>query len=173
MDRFIIGFSTNLHATAVMAAVIRSVEGTKYSHTYLKFWSETLQRYLIYHAAGNKVSFTNEKRFAEHSTIIEEYEIKINATDKAALLQFCVDIVDTPYGRMQLIGMGIARIAAKLGWHIKTPFKDGPKTQVCSELVGRALALLGVQIDARRLEIDGPKFINEIVRKLHAEQNQR
>lgn len=80
-------------------------------------------------------------------------------------MQECVDRVGWPYGMWQLFGMGVVRlINAWFDIQISNPFSDGKRTQVCSELAGHVLYKLGAPVELNKLEYEGPRYINQVVR---------
>lgn len=170
MEQIVIGFSTVRKRFSLFSWAIRAVEQTKYSHVYIKFWSESMQRWLIYQASHMAVNFMGEQRFLNEEIIIEEFVINVTPEQKAKILQYCVDTVGTPYGVSQIFGMAYARVLARLGYNMYNPFSDGSKTMVCSELAGHILMVMGEEVDPFELEIQGPKWIHEKVVELVKKQ---
>jgi len=163
-DNIIIGFSTAKAKNAPIAVAIRAVERTPYSHVYLKFYSASIDRWLIYHASHTNVHFNNIETFNEENKILEEYEMFSTPEDRREALQLCVDRVGLPYGRRQLIGMAYVRLVkAWFGRKISNPFADGKRTQVCSEIAGRIIRILKGPIDVSLLEYEGPRYIHDVV----------
>lgn len=163
MEEIIFGFSTAKGFSPISWA-IQKVEGTEYSHVYIRVFSKSINRWLLYHASRDNLHFTNWDAFQDENKVIEEYAIPVTEDEKSDILGFCVDRMGYKYGKIQLIGMGIVRIA-KLWFNkeIDNPFSDDEKTQVCSELAGRVLQRLGESIPDKALEVEGPKWIRERV----------
>ena len=156
-----IGFSTH-KKFAILAWIIKKVQKTKYSHIYLKFNSDSLQRTLIYQASGLEVNFCGDSVFLSKNKIIEEFELYFDNKEHTILLQKCVDLAGTPYGIKELMGIGIVKAAKLLDKNIKNPFADGDKSFVCSELIGTLLNMLGYDFD--NLDSLTPKDIYEKLR---------
>lgn len=173
MKYITIGFSTSKNKFAIGSAVIRAFEGTPYSHTYMEFWSESIFRSLIYQASHGMVNFMNVVEFQKHSKVVESYMLVVTDEQHKKILAFCVDYVGVEYGKLELIGIGLAKIKRQLGLSKTNPFKDGKKTFICSELMGYVLKILGCEFDIKELEVQGPKFIREQVRALMQEQKDR
>ena len=173
MRKITIGFSTSKSKWAIGAIIIRAFEGTSYSHTYMEFWSDTLFRSLIYQASHDMVNFMNLEVFEKTSKVIESYELCVTEEQYKKILGFCVDYIGVAYGKLDLIGIGLARISHQLGFTENNPFKDGKKSFVCSELMGYVLKILGSEFDVDELEIQGPKFIREKVIALVQYQKSR
>lgn len=162
MESVVMGFSTT--SASPISWAIKKVEGTEFSHVYIRVYSKSVDRWLVYHASRSDLHFTNWPTFQKENEILEEYELICSEEQKSEVLKFCIDRMGVPYGRLQLIGMGIVRLAKLwLKKEINNPFTDGAKTQVCSEFAGRVLKLLGMDIPEKALEVEGPKWIREQV----------
>jgi hypothetical protein len=161
-DSIIIGFSTNKHS--ILSRIICKIEGTPYSHVYVRFYSESIGRWLVYHAALNSVHFDNHPSFLSKNHVIEEFELKTQYDCKVEALQLCVDRVGTPYGKAQLVGMGLVRLVKSVfNVKISNPWTGG---QVCSELVARILNVLQAPIDMSLIEYEGPRYIHQVVEQM-------
>lgn len=161
MQKIIIGFSRPHSKLAILAHIIRLVEGkTPYSHVYIKWHSDDLQRDLIYEARGNGVNFTNSQLFHHTNLVVDEFELPVNSEQKRDIVRFCVDNARTSYGSMQVIGIGIVKLVAKLGFKIKNPFTSG---NVCSEIAARILKILDRPIK-EELDNIGPRCVHEILK---------
>lgn len=166
-DNIIIGFSTAKKKNSLIAGVIRAVERTPYSHVYIKFYSDSIDRWLIYHASHTDIHFNNIETFESQNKILEEYELVANPEDRKAALQLCVDRVGVPYGSAQLIGMAYVRLMkAWFSVEVSNFLADGKKTQVCSEIAGRIIKILKGPVDVALLEYEGPRYIHDVVLKM-------
>lgn len=150
--QIVVGFSTT-RKWHILSWLIRKVEKTPYSHVYMRFRSESLDREFIYQASHDDLNFMNMQTFMEKNVIIKEFPINVTAEEKRDIMRYCVDKVGIPYGSLQLVGAGLVR-AARLWFNrqINNPWRDGEKTQFCMELVGRCLKFLGVHADESLLE---------------------
>src|SRR5690606_3912717 len=106
----IIGFSTP-RKWRPLSWALKLVEKSEYSHVYIKFVSEKLDREFIYQASDDNLNFMNMQMFLEKNKVVEQYVIPVSPEEKRAIMQYCIDTVGIPYGRMQLVGMGIMRLA--------------------------------------------------------------
>lgn len=162
---FAIGFSTKKHENA-FSYVIKKVENTKYSHVYLKFYSKSLDRYLVYHATGDGLYFLGFVKFSNENKIFKEYLISASEEEKTKILKWCVDNSGKEYGKLQIIGIGIVRLIKHLfGKVINNPFANGDKKQVCDETVARVLQILGYNFIEADIEREGPKWIDNFIEK--------
>ncbi len=98
------------------------------------------------------VHFISGARFDADVETIREYEIAVSDEHYVAIVQKCVDLAGVRYGYLQLLGMAFERITG-----LRSPFRDGSRTYVCSELVGEVLK---ADLD---LEYVGPKKLEEFV----------
>ena len=166
MRKITIGFSKPSHFR-IGAALIRIVEQTEFSHTYVKIgddiWQESLPKF-------NKVGVLD---FQKDHIIVCAYILNVTDEQYDKITEFCEYCLRLriPYGTTQIVGMAIVRMINQL-FHckFKNPFADGPKTMVCSEFVGEVLEIMGVKIDPRLLELEGPKLIRKIVTELSVNQ---
>jgi len=159
-NHILIGFSTPKSKWSVFSFLIRLFEETPYSHTYIKVWSDVLGGYIVYQESGFSMNAVNGEIFDQKEKIFAEYKIAVTEAQLFEIIHYSVENLGTPYGIRQIVGMLGARVLRQLGFkNAKNPFADGPKTMVCSEFVGRVLALLGSPVDPEVLEIEGPKVI--------------
>lgn len=138
-----IGFS-KAKGFAPLSWLIRACEGTEFSHAYIRIRSESLDRDLIYQATGAGVNFVGTALFDQAAQVVEEYQIEISEETRKKLLQWCVDNSGKPYGRLQILGIGLVMLAKLVKLRIKNPFPNGSGAYVCCELVYAALEHIGI-----------------------------
>ena len=138
-----VGFSRH-KGFAPLSWLIMLCEGTRFSHAYVRIRAESLDRDLIYQATGAGVHFVGKPLFDETAQVVEEYEIDIPDENRKKLLQWCVDNAGKPYGHLQLVGIGLIRLAKLIKIRITNPFSNGTKAYVCCELVAEALEHVGI-----------------------------
>jgi hypothetical protein len=163
MRSIIIGFSTNKKWWK--SALIRWGDQTKYSHVFIRFYSASLNRWLVYHAAGGDLHFVNWDKFLEKNYVIEEYRILTKDEQFIEALQYCVDNATDPYGFATLFGLGAVKLLEKIGISAKNPFANGEKTQVCHELGLRIMSITGVAQYTDRVESKGLKWLNNLIKE--------
>ena len=161
----IIGFSRPKRMLLpVLSWIIRLVEGTPYSHCYIKWWSTSFDRWIVYQASGLAVNFVGNTRFAEHSLIIKEFQLPVSEKEFENLLGWAIDMSGTSYGFLHLVGIGVVKFASLFGKKIANPFSG--EQQVCAKLIGLALRDVlkqGIDID---LASAGVKDVYSIVESL-------
>lgn len=138
-----IGFSRH-KGFAPLGKLIMVCEGTNFSHAYVRLRAESLERDLIYQATGAGVNFVGNAVFDESAQVVEEYVIEIPDENRKKLLQWCIDNAGKPYGHLQLVGIGLIRLAKLFGIRIKNPFSNGEGAYVCCELAAAALENVGI-----------------------------
>lgn len=157
----LIGFSRPTAKFDILADLIRLVEGgTPYSHVFIAWKSESLDRLLIYEARGGGVNFTNIRSFYKHNEVVASYSItELSDEVKKDIIRFCVDNARTEYGFLQVLGIGLVRLAAKVGIKIQNPFKGG---NICSEIAAKVIQIVDPSIQIN-LDNVGPKAIYDLL----------
>lgn len=155
MKTISVGFSKSAKKLAVGSIAIRAYMQTNYSHVYIKFYSKSLDRVLIYEAVGSGVRFIGQEKWKSHAIEMHSYDIDISDESYTKLMQFCVDNAGEEYAFCQNLGVVIAKVF-KLG---KNPFQEG---QNCSEIVGELLKLEGFEI-CKDMNLVTPKDIKNIL----------
>ena len=150
------GFSKSKKRFAIGSVLIRWYMHTPYSHVYMKFRSESLERTLIYEAVGAGVRFIGVDRWAEHAQEVDSVTIQIKDENYKKLMQYCVDASGIDYGFAQNFGLLFANL-----FKLKAnPLKDGKN---CSEAIGEILVLEGYVFD-KELNLLTPKDINIVLK---------
>jgi hypothetical protein len=152
-----IGFTKPKKKFPIISWLIRLVQSTPFSHVYLSWYSQYLDRKIIYQASGTQVHFVSEKIFNKTQENVAVFKLKIEDDEYKKLVQFAIDEAGAAYGIKQLIGIGYVEIARYLGFNKKNPFADGKNSYVCSELVVRALCGIPsvcAMIDAKLIDKD-------------------
>ena len=129
-------------------------EGTNFSHTFVRIRSKSIDRDLIYQATSSGVHFVGSVLFESSAQVVEEYQIPVSDEDRKRLLRWAVDNAGKPYGYLQLLGIGLIRLAKIVGINIGNPFSNGDKAYVCCELVAEALQGLGILVSDKLDQVD-------------------
>lgn len=141
-----IGFSRPRSKFLIISWLIRAVERTNYSHVYIRWKSDWLDRDIVYEASGTMVHFLEGKRFDKKAECVHLFKVDCSDEARKKIIQFAMDNAGASYGIKQLLGIGIVKLMRIFGKDIKNPFSDGKSTWVCSELAGEALKELGHKI---------------------------
>lgn len=159
MSEIIIGFSTR---KGIIPYLIRLMEGTKYSHVYLRRNSKNIGSY-IYQASGLSVNFTGLDIFLKKNQIIQEYKFDLTRNQLNDILRFFIKNAGKPYSLKQLIILGIITFFNKLGINLKFNTINDNDAFICSELAGRILKdILQLKIDENMDFITPAKLQNLI-----------
>jgi hypothetical protein len=134
-----VGFSTHKGS---FSWLIRTATASEISHTYLRIPVPQYNRDVIFQASGLVVNYTAGDVFAEHSEIIEEYEVDISDTQAALGERFRVTEVGKPYSMKQIVGfIGVIVARQVLNKKIPNPASDGNHSYVCVEVVAVCIGL--------------------------------
>lgn len=141
----------------VFSWLIRAHQCTPYSHCYLRFYSESLNRTLVYEAVGGGVRFVSLSLWSEKAQEIDSFTLDVKKCNSTRLLQYCVDNAGTGYGWLQNLGLFLANV---FGWKAN-PWKSGKN---CSEAIADMLAMEGYTFDKPH-DLLGPREIYEALEK--------
>lgn len=136
MQKITIGFSRPIKFKIFAWLIMKAYE-TPYSHSYIKFHSDSYDRYLIYQASHTMLNFMGEEVFRSENTPIKEFNIEILDETKKSVIQFAIDNAGKPYGIREVFGLAVVRVAEILGFKIKNPTRM--RNYVCSVLVAKIL----------------------------------
>lgn len=135
MNNLIVGFSKAKSRTAFVSHLIRLFQKTPFSHTYLTFYSQKYDRWLVYQASKTAVNFMEYNHFLENNIIVDEFNIPITEEQHKSAITYAIDTVGRPYSLKALIGFAFELFGYKPKWLLD----NGEKAFICSELVVRTL----------------------------------
>ena len=161
--KVIIGFSKARSPYSILSKAIRLVEGTKFSHIYIRLPSLDIAEEVIYQASGLKVNMECYKAFDHHAIIVEEYELEISDEALRKTWKFALQNAGISYGSKELVGFIWVKLCALFGKKVDNPFRDGRATYVCSELVAYILEDC-LDIETGDPENMTPKEMNKIMK---------
>lgn len=128
------------------ASVIKAVEGTDHTHSFVSWRDENLGIRKVAEARGGGGRIVINTQFREENYIVRVFQYEIDPI-KLKELEIWIWENLRPYGYKHNLGLGIMRIqnfyyelfnSMKTG---KNPFKDGLYSQICVEMTARAIAL--------------------------------
>lgn len=161
MKKFKIGFSSPInHFFPIFSFLIKLIFRIPYSHTYMKFHSDSHNRDIVYESVGVGVRFVGATYWLKHAEIIEEFEIEVTDECYRELMCFCIDQAGTSYGKMQCLGVFLAKIFKMK----KNIFKNDKNEEICSEIAGRILSSAGYSFD-KDFDLISPKDIYNVLKK--------
>ena len=136
--------------------LIRLHQRTAYSHTYIRFYSETLNRVLVYESVGTGgVRFIGFNLWSEKAKEVASFTMKVKRCNSTSMLQDFVDEAGMSYGFMQNVGILLGNI---FGWK-HNPWRKGKN---CSEIVAAFLQREGFIIN-KELDLMTPKDIFNVL----------
>lgn len=165
METIYIGFSKSTKKFAWFSWLIRLVDGTEYSHVYIKFHSNSLERDIIYQASGTQVNFVGTKIFESCNKVVIEYPLDIKEETKKRILQQAIDKAGIPYGIKEIFGLAIIKLYSLFGKKISNPFGNRDITYVCCELVADLLTEQGI-LSIKDIESITPKDLEVYIKEL-------
>jgi len=158
MRHITIGFSRPKESN-VISNLIMKAQGANFSHVYMSFKSNSLDRTLIYQANRSGVWFIGKDRFAEHNEVVDYFVLSLTEEQYKIALQACVDLSGLKYGFLALTGIGIEKLLRLLKIRSKNPLVQKNR-YICSKLIGFILEIIG---------IDVPEDLDEVTPKdLHS-----
>lgn len=138
METIVFGFSRP-KTWKPFSWLIMTSYGIPYSHCYIKIYSSTYNRWLIYQASSTMVNFMNIQTFEEEGLIVHETQITITPETRSKVLQFAIDNCGKPYGIKEIFGLAWVKINEWCGKEIQNPLADEDRSLVCSELASLVL----------------------------------
>lgn len=162
MRTLYLGFSKAKSKFAWFSKLIMWAQGIPFSHVYVRFNSDFLERTFIYQASGIKVNFENIESFLNHAEVIKEFELELSEEKYKKVLQYAIDNVGKPYSVKQILGMGWIIFLNKLGIKQSNPFKNSTAAFVCSEIGADILEIYGKEILEDKDSL-GPKEVFELL----------
>jgi hypothetical protein len=134
MNQIIVGFSRPKAWLEPFSWLIRLVCWAPYSHTYIRFYSATYDRWLIYQASGLKVNFIGQTMFNQLEDVCDEFTVPVCSKTITNTVKRAIDNCGSPYGISQIVGLGWVLFMKIFGKNVKNPFYSG-SSYFCSELV--------------------------------------
>lgn len=169
-NNIIIGFSRPKGGFIPFSWLIKWGEETDYSHVYLRFYSKSYDRWLVYQASGSKVNFIGWEKFQEEEIIVREFSVSINPESQQKMVQYCIDSIGLPYSLKGVLGIGIVLLYRKFGKNIKNPFNEGPNNLWCSKAVEYLLPFFNMNLDVDP-NLVMPKDVYEYLEKIENGKN--
>lgn len=166
MKTLTIGFSKSSKKFGIFSWLIMWVQGTKYSHSYLKYpcgWRP--EKSIYFQASHASVNFMDDTRFLAEETVVKEFAFTVDDDKFARMQDFCLDNSAKPYGVLSIFGFAYKIIANRLGFKVHNPVRDALMTPVCSQLVAELLVDLDVTL-AMDINDITPKDLFPIVEAL-------
>ena len=155
MKKITIGFSRSSGKLPIFSWLIMLFQRTNYSHAYMKFNSDNIDRTIVFQASGLKVNFIGLELFKTKEIIVKEFEIEISDESFNNIMKYAVDRAGQPYSLLQIINTAIYMICRK------SPFDNQIIGWDCSKLMADMLEKeLGYNI-TEDLDVISPKDLHD------------
>lgn len=139
MRNMYVGFSRSSLRFPVFSKLIQWYMGTDFSHTYIRFYSDTLNRNIIYESAGGGVKFVGSNEWKRRNHTVVEFSLPVKEEAYLDLMRQLIDYAGIEYGFWQNIGIVISDLFGLK----RNPISKGKN---CSELVSEVLASSGFEL---------------------------
>lgn len=153
----------------LVSKLITIVQGTPYSHAYVKIPMAQFDREIIFQASGFAVNFEAETLFNSQDTIVEEYEYDISDDTMTQVVQFALDQVGKPYSMLEFIGFGWILVCQIFGKKVVNPFGNSGSSYICSVLVATVLQDIGDSVTGDISSVS-PKDLEPLLKKYATKQ---
>lgn len=139
MKQITIGFSKATAKTAIYSKLIMWALKTPYSHVYINYNNNFINRVVYFQASHQAVNIMGNEIFLSQETVIKEFQFNISDTSFKNIHAFIIDNVGKSYGILSLIGLTWIQIGLLLNkkWH--NPFADAGQTWICDQLIAAVL----------------------------------
>jgi len=122
------------------------IQGTKYSHVYLKYKADWADRDVYFQASHTSVNFMNSVHFLGEEIVIQEFEFQVSDEKFSRMQNFCLDNSAKPYGILCIFGFAYKIVLNRLGFKVHNPIRNAAQTPVCSQLIAELLVDLDVPL---------------------------
>lgn len=146
------------------SALIRWIDDSEFSHVSVSWYSDRLEREIVYQASSVMVNFCEGKHFAETHEIIEQLEIEMEPETEKRVIQWAMDRAGIPYSIKQCFGILWVKIMQKIGIKVKNPFNNGRTLYICCELAAELLELEFGYKFSEDLDLLTPKSLYNILK---------
>lgn len=157
MKTLTVGFSRSSGKIAIFSRLIMMVQGTNYSHCYLRYSDESTGKDMVCQASGLQVNSVSYSWFLTKETIVKEFPLQISDQAFQNIMGSCQDRLGQPYSMLQIFNT-LAYIMFK-----KNPWDNQITGWDCVKLVAYELEKeLGYKIP-EDLDVITPKDLMEFL----------
>ncbi len=161
MKQVTIGFSRTSGKFVPFSWLIMLAQWNNFSHAYMRFNLDGLDRQVVFQASGLAVNFMGFELFKTKETIVKEFNLEISDETFTNILKSAVDSLGQPYSMLQILNSLIYLICRK------NPFDNQIAGWDCSKLIAYELqAELGYKIP-EDLDVITPKDLCEFLESIY------
>lgn len=139
MKQITIGFSKSTSKLAIFSWLILWTQKTPYSHVYLKYNDDYLNKNMIYQASHTLVNYMSLPVFLSQEDVIQEFTFNVSDVVFKKWMEFAADNAGKPYGVLEIVGLALVGLLSLVNIKITNPFKDAGETWICDQLVAAGL----------------------------------
>lgn len=139
MQQITIGFSRASTAFPIFSWLIMLTQKTSYSHVYLKYTDEDIQRVVYFQASHTAVNYMGEDLFLSQEKVVQEFNFQVSDASFVSVQQFALANVGKPYGILSICGLALVQLTSLFGIKMHNPFKDAGETWICDQIIAALL----------------------------------
>lgn len=136
----------------LFSAAIMLTEGTHFSHSFISWHCENIDRRKVYEAVGSGSRKISNTRFKDKALVTDIFQFEVGKETLFKIDQFTHDEAGTPYGFKHIVGLAIMRATNSFyrligsSKRIGNIFKDDKYSQICVEAGTYVLAEAGIPL---------------------------
>jgi hypothetical protein len=123
-----------------IAEIIKAVEGTDHTHSFISWHDEALDFRKVSEARGGGGRIVINHQFREENHVVRVFQYEITKEKLIELERWIWEHM-RPYGYKHMLGLAWMRLEMQWNPKAKNHFKDGEFSMVCVELSARAIQL--------------------------------
>lgn len=166
MKNITIGFSRSSDFLPIFSWLIMLSIQTPYSHVYLKYKDEELNKYVYYQASYDLVNSMDSTTFLSQEKVIKEFNFQISDKSFKSIQEFMLSNAGKPYSVLEICGLALMISLSFFDINIQNPFKEAGKGWICDQLIAALLNECENIILPCNINNLTPKDVYNIVSKL-------
>jgi len=132
-------FSRARSPLAFLSKIIMWVEKRPYSHVSVHFQEPATRMPLVFQASKGLVNFFYKDTFDRHNVVTHCYVMPVSPAEYMQIWQYSVKKMGSDYGWLELVSIATEKL-----FHVKGWFRNGNKSNICSELAARVCRKAGL-----------------------------
>lgn len=163
MNTITIAFSSTKNKFMLFGKLIEAVEKRPFSHALVIHKDPITGIDMVFQSSHGMVHHCTLQRFLTTNHLVKSYDLTLNTSEYNVFYSSMLNCLGTRYGWLELVGIALNKLI-----HIRSPFRDGLQTMICSELAARVCQIKGIQID-KDLDSVTPSDLEAILRRIYGE----
>lgn len=129
----------------VGAALIKKVEGTDHTHSFVSWRDTALDIRKVAEARGHGGRMLINRQFRKENHVVRMFQYELSSDKILALEKWLWEHMG-PYGYLHMLGLGVMRLENRIRKTVNAPLvgnrlKDGDYSEICVELTAKALQI--------------------------------